>query len=118
MRNDLGKSDDSVERSTQLMAHIGQKLALRVVCHLGLAARLDQFPLGCLKISYIRVNRDNRPVRHCAAPDLQDASAGGHALLYCRHVAIEQLDATGDLDGRVVATEIATRRLEHQDVAK
>src|ERR1700730_6776534 len=100
------------------MAHIGEKLALRVICHLGLAARLDQFPFGCSKISYIRVDRDNRPVRHCAAADLQDASRGSHAFLCCRYIAIEQLEAFGDLGRGVVTTEVATGRLKHQDVAK
>src|SRR5260370_11387599 len=118
MRNDLGKSDDGIERGTQFMAHIGEKLALRVICHLGLAARLDQSPLGFFELSYIRVNGDNRPVRHCAAADLQHASPGSHALLCCRYVAIEPLETFGDLGRGVVTTEITTRRLEHQDVAK
>src|SRR5271167_1894353 len=118
MRNDLGKSDDGIERGTQFMAHIGEKLALRVTCHLGLAARLDQFPLGCFELSYIRVDRDNRPVRHCAAADLQDASTGSDALLCRRYVAIEPLETFGDLGRGVVTTEVATGRLKHQDVAK
>ena len=118
MRNDLGKSDDRVERGTQFMAHIGEKLALRVICHLGLVARLDQFSLGCSKFSYIRVNRDNCPVRHCAAADLQDASSWSHAFLGCRYIAIERLETSGGLGRGVVATEVATHRLEHQDVAK
>src|SRR4051812_3362811 len=100
------------------MAHINKKFALRVICHLGLAARLNQFPLGLFEISYIRIDRDNRPVRHGAAADLQDPSQGGHALLCCRYVAIEPLEAFGDLGRRVITTEIATRRLEHQDVTK
>src|ERR1700756_3143561 len=97
MRNNLRKSNDGVERGTQFMAHIGEKLALRVICHLGLVARLDQFPLGCFEISYIRVNRDYRTVRHCPAADLQGASPGGHALLCCRYVAIEPHETFGDL---------------------
>src|ERR1700730_15107316 len=118
MRNDLGKSDDGIERGAELMAHIGQKLALGAVCHLCLAARLDQFSLGCLQISYVRVNRDNRPVGHGAAADLQDASPGSHALLCCRYVVIEPLETFGDLGRGVLMTKVATGRLKHQDVAK
>src|SRR5580704_5635496 len=118
MRNDLGKSDDGIERGAELMAHIGQKLALGAVCHLCLVARLDQFSLGCLQISYVRVNRDNRPVGHGAAADLQDASPGSHALLCCRYVVIEPLETFGDLGRGVLMTKVATGRLKHQDVAK
>src|ERR1700751_252264 len=95
MRNDLGKSDDCVRRGAQFMAHIDEKLGLRVICHLGLVAPLDQFPLGCFEISYIRVNRDTRAVRHCPAANLQGASPGSRALLYCRYVAIEPLETFG-----------------------
>src|SRR5271165_4048836 len=118
MCNDLGESDDRVERSAQFMVHIGQKLALRAVCHLGLTSGLDQFPLGCFEVRDIGINRDDGAVGHGAAADLQNASPRRHALLCRRHVAIKSLETFGDLGRRIVATEIPADRLKHQNVAK
>src|SRR5260370_40779265 len=106
MGDNLGKADDCVERGTQLVAHISQKVAFRAVRRLGLAARLDQFPLGRLDVRDIRIYRDDGTVGHCAASNLQDAALRGHSLLYRRHVAIESDESSRDLTFGIVLTKI------------
>src|SRR3546814_1013272 len=53
LQNQLGESDDGVQRGAQLMAHGGQEVALRAVGHLRGFLGAQQFVLGLLALRHV-----------------------------------------------------------------
>jgi len=52
----FGKPDYGIQRGAQLVAHIGEKVALRAVGQFGLTARFDQFSLRCFDVGNVRID--------------------------------------------------------------
>src|SRR5216684_5290198 len=114
----FGKSDYGIQWGPQLVAHIGEEVALRAAGQFGLTARFDQFSLRCLDVRNVRVDRDHGAVRHGSPTDLQQPAGRRYSLLYSRHIAIKQVETPGNLPFRFALTKISANRLEHQDVMK
>src|SRR6516164_4773687 len=86
----FGETDYRVEWGTQLVAHIGEEVALGAVGQFGLTARFDQLSLRRLDVGYVRIDRDDSAVRHGSPADLQQPAGRRYSLLCRRHIAIKQ----------------------------
>ena len=72
-------ADDGIERRAQFVAHIGKKLALRLICRVGLQLGFFEFGLAALEFGNVGVNADDAAAGRQLFADA-DPIAGGIVL--------------------------------------
>ena len=81
-------ADDGVERRAQLVAHIGEELALRLVGGVGLLLGLLQLALALLELGDVGVDGDRAAVRRLPLADPDPAAIGIMLLDHAVRLAV------------------------------
>jgi len=112
----IGKADDRVERRSQLVADVGEKLRLAPARDFGLLLGGVELELRLFSGGDVGVEGHEAAVGHLAPANLEDPAVVGHAFGRLRLPNVEQRNAPRDLGLDIHRAEIAAPGLEAQDL--